>query len=138
MSSTPDRMVGSASGFTLNGTTIPITKYTPKGNRKLADTTDTGDYDPTSGLVWNSQLPVSANLELTVEGRFRRSSTMNALVKLLFSGATAVPTVLNLDAGTLFGHGNFDIKDFSTDVPAEDTVTWTATFKSNGVFTPGA
>jgi hypothetical protein len=133
-----DRIAGNQSSFTLNGTVIPITKYTPKVNRKLADTTDTGDYDATSTLIANSQVPVSYHLELNVEGKFRKSVTPTALIAELFTGATAIPVVLTLAQGVLFGHGNFDLSDFSCDVPAEDTVTFSCTLKSNGPFTPNA
>ena len=133
-----DRLAGDQSSLTFGGTSIPITKYTPKVNRKLADTTDTGDFDSAAGLIANTQVPVSYNLELSVEGKFRKSVTPSALIAQLFSGATAVPTVLTLAQGVLFGHGNFDLSDFSCEVPAEDTVTFTCTLKSNGAFTPNA
>lgn len=133
-----DKLTGKASSFLFNGTSIPISKYSPKSTRKLADTTDSANYDAGTDLIHNSQLPASIQMELSVEGKFSKSKTNAALITQLYSGATAVPTILNLDAGTIYGHGNFDMGDFSADVPVEDTVSWTATFRSNGVFTPGS
>lgn len=132
------KLTGKASSFVYNANTIPITKYAPKGNRKLADTTDSTNYDAASGLVWNSQLACSANLELDVEGFYYTTNTDSQVVAELFSGNAAVAAVLNLDAGDIFGHGNFDISNFEASVPIEDTVSWKATFKSNGVFTHGS
>lgn len=133
-----DKLAGNASYFTLNGTTIPITKYTPKPTRELADDTDSTNYDTVSGIVHTSQTPVKTSTELSVEGRYRLSSTMSSIASILYTGNLSVPVVLGLAAGVLFGHGNFDVSDFSADVVIGDIVNWSATFKSNGIFTPGA
>ncbi len=131
-----DRITGKQSYFVINGFTVPITKYTPKTNRKLADITDNGDYDLNTDLMYPTQLPVNAVTECSVEGRYRKSSTPAAIIALLYSGAYAIFTTLGLDAGTLYGTGNFDISDFQIDVPVDDTVTFTCNIKSNGKFTP--
>lgn len=136
MPTTPDRMTGKQSYFVFNSYTIPITKTTAKTMRKLADVTDNADYDGSSDLLWPTQLPVSAPVEISVEGRFRKSVVPSGIISLLYTGATAVRTVLGLDSGLLFGSGNFDISDFQTDTPVDDTVTFTATFRSNGRFSP--
>lgn len=132
----PDRFTGKQSYFLINGYTVPITKATPKTTRKLADVTDNGDYDTPSDLLWPTQLPVMAPVEMTIEGRFRKSSTPAAIISLLYTGATAVPTRLGMDASTVYGSGNFDISDFSSDMPVDDVVTFTCTVRSNGKFTP--
>lgn len=132
----PDRLTGKQSGFLLNGYAIPITKATPKTTRKLADITDNGDYDSNTDLLWPTQLPVMAPVEMTVEGRFRRSVTPAAIIALLYTGATAVLARFFLDQNLIYGSGLFDISDFQTDSPVDDTVTFTCTVRSNGKFTP--
>jgi len=85
-----------------------------------------------------SQLPVSLQTEISIEGFFDTSATHAAIISQLYSGATAVPVILNLATSTIFGHGNFDISDFETDVPTDESVTFSATLKSNGVFIMGS
>lgn len=133
-----DRLTGKQSYFFLNGFYIPITKASPRTARKLADVTDNGDYDTNTDLLWPTQLPVSAPVEISIEGRFRKSTTPAAIIALLYTGATAVQTRFGLDAQTIYGSGLFDISDFQTDAPVDDTVTFTCTVRSNGRFTPGS
>lgn len=133
-----DRLTGKASYLSINGVFVPITKYSPKTTRNLPDTTDNGDYNSNTDLVYHTRIPVSVDMELSVEGRYRISVTPVAIMNILFTGANAIPVVLGLDAGHLYGHGNFDLADFSTDVPVEDVVTFTCTLRSNGIFTPNA
>jgi hypothetical protein len=133
----PDKRAGKASSFTLNSVKIPMRKYTPKTTRKLVDTTDSEDYDTATDMLYASQVPVMVSQELTVEGNLDLNTTPSSLWALLYSGAAAVPAVLGIDAGHLCGSGNYDISDFTTNVPIDDKVDWTATFKLNGKFTPG-
>lgn len=133
-----DRLTGKQSYIFWNGTTIPITKATPKTNRKLADITDNQDYDAASDLLWPTQLPVMAPVELSIEGRFRKSITPSAVIAFLYTGTVAVRGVFGLDSGTIYGSGLFDLSDFQCDSPVDDTVTFTCTLRSNGKFTPNA
>lgn len=133
-----DKLTGKASYFIYGGTTFCITKYSTKVTRALADTTDSCDYSSSIDLVNMSQIPVSVTQELTVEGNFHLSQTTQGLLTSIYSGANAIPVTLGLNAGVLLGTGNFDISDFSCDVPVVDTCKFTATFKSNGAFTPGS
>jgi predicted secreted protein len=59
-------------------------------------------------------------------------------MNILYTGATAVLTRLTMDASTIYGSGLFDISDFQTEMPVDDTVTFTCTVRSNGKFTPGS
>lgn len=133
-----EKLAGKASYLSLNGTRIPIKRYVPKTTRKLADTTDSDNYDATADLLFKSQVPVMASMDLTVDGNFDLNTTPQTIIALLFSGTKAVPVVLGLDAGTLYGHGNFDIADFTTTVPVDDTVTYGCSLHLNGTFYPGA
>jgi hypothetical protein len=135
---TPNRIVGKAGSITISGTNLAFNKWSPKVTRNMGDTTDSADYDPTSDLIHKSQRAASVQTELTVEGKWDLNTTTAGIIAMLYNGAGAVPVVLKLDATTVYGHGNFDITDFSSDHPVEDTVTWSATLKSNGIFTPGA
>lgn len=133
-----DRLTGKASYLNLNGTLIAITKATPKVNRVCKDDTDSGDYNSTNDMIGPTQIPVSTQVVLSVEGRYRFSTTPSAIVALLFTSATNIPCVLGLNSGTVWGHGNVDVTDFETDVPYDDVVTFTATLTSNGLWTPNA
>jgi hypothetical protein len=63
-----DRTTGKQQSFTFNSQTIPITKCSPKITRKLADTTDSGDYVTSPDMIFPTQIPVSCPLELAIEG----------------------------------------------------------------------
>jgi hypothetical protein len=133
-----DRESGKASYLTINSVQIPITKTTPKVDRKCADTTDSGDYQSTQDMLFPTQVPVSVGTEIAVEGRFRKSSTPAAIIAQLYTSATNIPCVLGIDSGTIWGHGNVDITDYQQDNPVDDVITFTCTLKSNGVWTPNA
>jgi hypothetical protein len=132
------KITGKAGSFTFNGTVIPFKKWSPKVTRKLADTTDSADYDTTTDMIHESQLPVSLSQELSIEGNFNTTTTDAQIITNLYSGAAAVPVILKISPSVIFGHGNFDLSDFSMDNPVDDTATWSATLKSNGVFTRGS
>lgn len=132
------RLTGKASYFQINGTRIPITSAKPKHNRELADSTDSSNYDAATDMIHKSQLPVTLQTELSIEGKFRKDTTNAQLISQLYSGVAALPVELGLDSGTIYGHGNFDLSDFECDDPIDDTVTYTCSMKSNGVFTPGS
>jgi hypothetical protein len=131
-----DRTTGKQQSFTFNSQTIPITKCSPKITRVLADTTDSGDYSTTPDMIFPTQIPVSAPLELAIEGRFRFSSTPG-LIAAAQTSLTNIPCAVSVNQGSELFHGNFDLSDFSYDGPYDDTVTYTATLKSNGQWTPG-
>jgi predicted secreted protein len=132
------KLSGKASYLTYKGTRLSITKVTPKFTRGMADTTASDNYDVTSDLLWKSQIAVTGSMELSVEGRFDLNSTNSVILADLASGVAAQPVVLGLNATTVFGHGNFDISEFTADEPVDDTVNFTATLMSNGVFTFGS
>ncbi|WP_422924502.1 hypothetical protein [Singulisphaera sp. PoT] len=131
------KLTGKASFFILAGDRVYLTKYSPSVDKTLADTTDGADYDPASRLIHATQQAVKVAQTLDVEGVFDVNRVPQKVIALLYSNVDAVPVQLGLDAGILFGSGLFDIENFSCDVPIDDKVTWKASFKSNGIFTPG-
>jgi hypothetical protein len=136
MAGDPGRLAGQGSSFNYKGTTFPITKYSVKSTKKMADTSDTSDYDQNTNLIFNTQLPCSVKTELSIEGNFSLTTSANLLASL-YSSDAQVQVQLGLTAGAMYGNGLFDLSDFSTDVPSEDTVKYTASLVSYGVFTPG-
>ena len=114
---------------------IPITKVGMKFNRKLADTTDSGDYYTTPDMIYPTQIPVSTPLELSIEGRFRYSSTPG-FITAASTSLTLIPAQLSIANGSQLVAGLFDLQDFEYDGPYDDVVTFTATLKSNGQWTP--
>lgn len=133
-----DRLTGKASSFTYGGTLINITKYTWNVDRALANATDNGDYAQITDIISPTQIPYMATTKVDVEGRFRKSQTPAAIVTNLYSGVSAVPVTLGLDAGSQAGHGAFDIGNFSCEVPIDDIVTFKCSMTSNGPFTPNS
>jgi hypothetical protein len=133
-----DRIVGNQSYLTFNGSNIYITKLSPKIVRKLADSTDNGDYNSGQGMIANTQIPVSYYMEGAIEGRFRLSTTPSAFLANAVTNITQIPIVIGLGLSTVWGHGLCDISDFADDIPVEDIVTFTANVKSWGMWTPNA
>jgi hypothetical protein len=134
-----DRLTGKASYFLYNGFAIPITKATAKGTGKMADATDNGDYDQSTDLLYPTQLKVSAPTEIAIEGRFRKSVIPPNIIAAFYeSNPGGLMANFGLDSGTILGHGYFDLTDWQADVPVDDIVTYSATLKSNGKFTPNS
>lgn len=134
-----DRLTGKASYFNWDGAQVPITKATLKVVKKKAATTDNGDYNPTTDLLQPTQLMVDATVTFAIEGRYRKSVIPSVLSQIVFeSNPGGVPAVLGLDASTIVGHGMFDLENFQTEDPVDDTVTYTADMTSYGQFTPNA
>lgn len=134
-----DRLTGKASYFLFGGVQIPITKAHHKADRKLADTTDNGDYQQSTDMIAPTQLAVSIGTEFAIEGRYRKSVIPGTIIQALYNSVPGgVLASLGLDASTVVGHGYFDLSDFTTEDPVDDTVTYSCTMKSNGPFTPGA
>jgi hypothetical protein len=136
--SVTNKLTGKASSLTYGGTTLPITKHTPSVTRTLADTTDSTDYDPTTNMLWESQIPVKLAQTLKVEGKYNTSTIPSTIIADLYSGNAAAAIVWTLKSGVVAGHGNYDISDFETSAPVNDTVTYSCTAKLNGVFTAGS
>jgi hypothetical protein len=136
--SAAQKLTGKASYLTFQGTRIYFTKVSPDVDRECADSTDGADYDSSSDMIQPSQIPVKVQMTLQVELKYDLNTTGTAFTQAAYSSGGPYPTVLGLNAGTVMGHGNFDITKFSADVPIDDTVTATATLLQNGVFTPGS
>ncbi len=129
---------GQAASLTYNANTIYFTKVTPKATRKLADSTDSSNFDVTSGLIWMAQLAVTASVEVAVEGYFYTDTTDPNLLADLFSSAAARACIIKLSSTVTLGHGNFDIGDLEVGIVTDETTTIKFTLKSNGVFTHGS
>jgi hypothetical protein len=131
---------GKSGSFVFNATTIPFKSVKPKTTRDFADTTDSSNYDAGTDLVHKSQLKVATQTEVPVEGLFDLNTTPSSLIAQLYNGADAVACSFNYTSGHPYGHGNFDLIDFETTYVSDqaDVVKWTATLRSNGVFTLGS
>ena len=108
-----DRLTGKASYLNFNGTQLPITKTTPKVNRVCKDDTDSGDYVTSPDMIFPTQIPVSTQVVLSVEGRYRFSTTPSAVVACCSLPRRRFPAS-GLNSGTVWGHGNVDLSDFQT------------------------
>jgi hypothetical protein len=133
-----NKISGKGQFLTLNGTRVNVTKITPKTERKLADTTDSGDYDATSDMLQQSQIAVKVGTTLDVEGWFYTNQTNSLLLSYAFGSTGPVPVVANISTAVVFGHGNFDLSSIECDMPLDGTVNVKFSLMSNGVFTPGS
>jgi hypothetical protein len=125
---------GRSGSITVNSVNIPITKWTAKLSKELADSTDSSNYDVASGQTYKAQVPGVISIEATVEGNFDSAASTGVINKL--KSDPMLPVVLKLDATTTFCSGSFDLSDaeVSVEVPGATMVSFTATVKSNGVF----
>lgn len=139
MAADTDRLVGKAMYLTLGAISLKITKATPKVSPKFGDTTDSGDYDPATDLLYPTQIQVTAPVEFAVEGNYRVSVTPTAIIAKLFDG-TAGPQAVTF--GPKSGHaqfsGNYNISDYNQDTACDDVVKFSCTLKSNGKVFPAA
>jgi hypothetical protein len=132
------KLEGKAGTITYGAASINWTKITEKVTRELGDTTDSTNYDAGSNMLWQAQLPVKLGLEYSIEGWFDTTLTPAAFVGTLFSASGPFNLLFTLVSGTIVGHGNFDLSDFELGAPIDNTVTFSATLKSNGVFIYGS
>jgi hypothetical protein len=130
------KVAGKAGSLTYNSQTLNFSKWTAKVNRELADSTDSNDYDAVTDMLWKSQIPISNQIEVDVEGNFDLNSTDTTLLTPLFSGTAAVPVILKITPTHTFGHGNFDLGNFEVEVPVDGLVKWKGTMRSSSIFTP--
>ncbi len=133
-----ETLTGKASYITVAGTNLYFTKLTPKVTRKLADDTDSGNYNATDDLLYPSQLEVSAPVEIAVEGNYRKSQTPTAIIARLFTASGPYAVTFGVLTGYPHFAGNYDLSDFQIEDPLDDVVKWTATLKSNGRVSPNS
>ncbi len=127
---------GRAGYVTVNSVAIPITKWTVKATKELADSTDSSNWDTTSSELYKSQLPGVLAIEGTLEGFLDSATTGTGLISKLKTD-TPLPITFQYDRATNAFSGNFDLSDVNVNVqvPGASMITFTANFKSNGVFT---
>lgn len=135
-----NRLTGKAASLTFAGNDVKLTKATLKTTRELADATDSGDYDPTSGLIHKVQIPWGVGSEISVEGKIRTNSptTLSALLAKCYSSTAEAVGTLKMDGSTNVITGNWDIADFEAEIDTQNACTFKATLKSNGLATPGS
>jgi len=135
---TPQKLTGKAGSFVYSGTSIPFTTLKPKVAVDFADSTDSSNYDPASNLVHKSQIAATTQIELGIEGWFDLNTTDQVLIAALYSAGPPVLATIYLMPGKVLGHGYFDLESLECEVPIGDMVKFTASLKSNGVFTHGS
>lgn len=133
-----DRLVGKQQYLTLGGTTIQTKKITPTVERKLADNTDTSNYDGTDDVIYSSQLPVSVKVSFDVEGWYYKSATPSTVVTKMFGGGG--PWTVTFGPGTGYPHfgGKYDLSNFKIESQFDDVVNVSFKLESNGKITPNS
>jgi predicted secreted protein len=131
------KLTGKLASLTLDSQVVRITKATPKITKELADSTDSSDYDGTTGLFHKSQIAHSAMVELAVEGYFYHANggTIADVLIKCYAAAAIATGALTIDGTNVIATGKWDISDFEADIENTATVTFKATLKSNGKIT---
>jgi len=132
-----DRLSGKASYWTFNGDVVPITKIDCSYIRDMGKTTDSNDYNVSQDMLTHTQIPISYQIEGSIEGRFRFSQTPGT-IQIAVTSLTQIPCVFGLNGSTVQGHGLVDLFNLKISQPVEDIVTYTADVKSWGAWTPNA
>jgi hypothetical protein len=126
------KFTGKDGQYAHNGVAVIISEWTATVTTKMADTTASDNYDTNSALVWNSQLPVSANVEVGISGPWDPTNHAAILASIIAGNAAAVNGVCRYATNTNAIVGTFNLSDLEITTPTEDTITYTATLKSNG------
>lgn len=122
--------------LTLDGTAIPITKWTATTTKELADSTDSNDYDSGSGQIWKSQKPGVISQEVSIEFNYDTVTTPTGITAKIKADPT-VAGVLKIDRSTTYCSASYDMSEIETnvEVPGATMITGTAKLMSNGVVT---
>lgn len=128
------KATGGGGSVTLAGTSLPFTTLTPSVAKEHDDESDSTNYDQTSQLVHKAQLAVSTQTTFKLEGKVDVALIPPTLVPYLYTNPGAVACVVKYNTGTIFGHGNVDVQDFESTIDPMKTLTYSATFISNGVW----
>lgn len=120
---------------TVNAVEVGITKWTAKGRKEFADSTDSNDFDATTGQLWTSQDPGVVGFDGTIEGYYDAAGSTDTNFIQKFKSDGPFPTSLYLTRTVLFMTANCDYSDVevSVSVPGATMVSFTANFKTNGV-----
>jgi hypothetical protein len=129
-------ITGRKGNVKVGSNVLPITGWTAKGTKELADATDSANFDATSGQLWKSQAPGAVAMEGTIEGNFDLNSTDASVIQLLKQDPP-VQILFGLTDTVNYAQGSFDLSDVETKltVPGGTMVTYSGNFKSNGPVT---
>src|SRR5208282_424756 len=132
-----DRLSGKASYLTFNSVVVPITKRDVNYNRTFGKLTDSSDYVVAQDMVAQTQIPITYQVEGSIEFRYRISTTP-ALIAIGVTSLTQIPCVFGINGTYVEGHGVVDLFNIKISTPVEDTITGTADVKSFGAWVPNA
>lgn len=129
-------MTGRAGTATVNGVVIPITKWSAKANRNLADATDSANYDVATGQTWTDAASGVVSMELTLEGNYDLATTSAQITSKIKTDGP-FPVVLMVNRSTTYATGNFYFSDVETnvEVPGGTMINWSASCKNSGIIT---
>lgn len=128
---------GRSGNVTVGGNVLNITGWTAKPRKEFADSTDSGDYDATTGQTWTSQAPGVTGLDGTIKGNWDFGGSTDTNLIQIFKSDGPYAVVLKLTASVSFASFNADITDVDVEVsvPGSTMISFTANFKSNGIIT---
>jgi hypothetical protein len=125
---------GRAGKVTLAGTTIPITKWSFKWDKGLTDTTDSSNYDATTGQTYQAQLPTIIRGDGALDFHWDAATTPTSLIAK-FKADPTVAVVLMYDNSTNAFGFNADLSEVEITLEVAGLVDGSANFKTNGVIT---
>jgi hypothetical protein len=132
------KQTGGGGAFLLSGFSLPFKTIEPSVAKEHDDSTDSTNYDITSGLSHLSQLAVSTQTTFAVEGVIDTAIIPAGLVGYLYTNPGSVPASIRYNTSTPYGHGNVDITEFKTTIAPLKTLTYSCTIITNGIFVPNS
>jgi hypothetical protein len=125
---------GGGGAFILNGSSVPFNTIEPSVTKEHDDSTDSTNYDISSGLTHKAQLAVTTQSSFAIEGKIDLSIVPIGIVALLYTNPGALPATFRYNTGTIYGHGLVDVTDFKCTIDPTKTLTYSATLISNGIW----
>ncbi len=69
------KQTGKSGYITVQGGRIEVTKLSPKAKPSLVDSTDSGNYDPATDMLYEDNLVAKMGYEFAFEGNFYESTS---------------------------------------------------------------
>jgi len=119
----------------IAGNPANITGWTANLHKALADATDSGNYDPVTGQLYQSQAYGVIGIDGTLKGNYDLAGSTDTNLTSHFKADGPWPVVLQITRSVTFASFNADFEavDFNVEVPGSTMVTWSCSFKSNGI-----
>lgn len=134
------KLVGMQGKIKLDGATAAYRVITPNLQVANFDSTDSSNYDATTGQLWRDIEVGKRSLDMDLDLIFNSGATETAIIDKIISGATvAFVMYQSQNPDVILFSGNCKITGFNPKWDVNnDTVNGTAHFMSKGLVTRGS